>query len=463
MIKKKNLLLFFALVFISIGFAVLSSNLSLISTLTFKENNWDVHIENGKVEEYSITNAKITVENTDVNIQGTFNAPGDYVDYSFVIVNNGTLNAQLNSIIDSLTEDEKKYISYSLKYAEDTTELTKDDTIYAGQAKKVIAHFEYKYDVETFATFENLDISLQLKYIQQKDVKETVWNYDYTGIAQTFYAPKTGNYKIELWGGEGVVSARYNISTAKGGYTSGQIKLTKGTKLYIYIGAKGYDVYNQKTFNSGTSNADGFNGGGATDVRLINGAWDNFDSLKSRIMVAAGGGCASFFGNLYGIPGDAGGLIGYPGGGTLGGTQTSPGAKEADVLLDSYFGIANGGVTGGNGYFPGGGAYGNTGSGGGSEYISGHNGCVAITQDSTKDNIESITSNGVKCQDGTKDIGCSYHYSGYIFTNTVMIDGKGYKWTTEKASSSEGMPTHDGTNKMTGNNGNGYAKITFLQ
>ena len=31
-------------------------------------------------------------------------------------------------------------------------------------------------------------------------------------------------------------------------------------------------------------------GGGATDVRLTPGEWNNFDSLKSRIMVAAGGG-----------------------------------------------------------------------------------------------------------------------------------------------------------------------------
>ena len=29
-------------------------------------------------------------------------------------------------------------------------------------------------------------------------------------------------------------------------------------------------------------------GGGATDIRLISGNWDSFESLKSRIMVAGG-------------------------------------------------------------------------------------------------------------------------------------------------------------------------------
>ena len=44
---------------------------------------------------------------------------------------------------------------------------------------------------------------------------------------------------------------------------------------------------------------------------------------------------------------------------------------------------------------------------------------------------------------------------------TVMIDGAGYNWTTEKGDY-VGMPTHDGTGIMTGNKGNGYAKITYI-
>ncbi|MFR6022531.1 MAG: glycine rich domain-containing protein [Clostridia bacterium] len=30
-------------------------------------------------------------------------------------------------------------------------------------------------------------------------------------------------------------------------------------------------------------------GGGATDIRLVSGEWNDFESLKSRIMVAGGG------------------------------------------------------------------------------------------------------------------------------------------------------------------------------
>ena len=60
------------------------------------------------------------------------------------------------------------------------------------------------------------------------------------------------------------------------------------------------------------------------------------------------------------------------------------------------------------------------------------------------------------------DIECSKHYSGYVFYNSIIIDGAGYQWTTEKGDTVVGMPTHDGTSTMIGNSGNGYAKITYL-
>ena len=42
-----------------------------------------------------------------------------------------------------------------------------------------------------------------------------------------------------------------------------------------------------------------------------------------------------------------------------------------------------------------------------------------------------------------------------------MIDGSGYNWTNEKGEYTE-MPSHDGLSNMTGNIGNGYAKITLV-
>ena len=57
---------------------------------------------------------------------------------------------------------------------------------------------------------------------------------------------------------------------------------------------------------------------------------------------------------------------------------------------------------------------------------------------------------------------CSIHYSTKVFTDTIMIDGKGYRWTTIKGNEVVGMPNKNGIGTVTGNIGNGFAKITLM-
>ena len=136
-------------------------------------------------------------------------------------------------------------------------------------------------------------------------------------------------------------------------------------------------------------------------------------------------------------PGSVNGKFGIGGGATYGGNSC----------------LSNDGGGGGGGYYGGGGSnagneeYQASAGAGGSSFISGHNGCNAIKQESTEDNIIHT--------------GQSIHYSGMYFTDTVMIDGSGYKWTTEKGEYT-GMTSHDGSGTITGNSGNGYARITYI-
>ena len=123
-----------------------------------------------------------------------------------------------------------------------------------------------------------------------------------------FEVPKTGTYKIELWGASGG-SSRSGAGAAKGGYVSGEIKLTEKELLYVYVGGAGTSVTDVITafggYNGGGNvnissvgtngeGSGGGTGGGASDIRLISGAWDDKESLESRIMVAGGAGGASY-------------------------------------------------------------------------------------------------------------------------------------------------------------------------
>ena len=268
------------------------------------------------------------------------------------------------------------------------------------------------------------------------------FEFVYTGDYQALTIPKSGKYKVELWGAQG------SNNGGKGGYTSGEIYLEGADILYIYVGGTPPDVITQgyngggagMHFNGGNR---GRAGGGATDIRLINGTWDNINSLRSRIMVAGGGAGSSGYG------GAAGGLVGLTGtksadstngnAGT-GGTQISGGisynsangtfGKGADAIPASG---TNSAGAGGGGYYGGGTGWEidlHAGGGGGSSFISGHPGCDAITEAGTH-------------------TGQPNHYSGYVFRSTQMKAGN------------ESMPSPTG-GTQTGNTGNGFARITYI-
>ena len=305
------------------------------------------------------------------------------------------------------------------------------------------------------------------------------YTFNYIGTIQTFTVPQNGYYKIELWGAQGNSPTSNRASGGKGAYTSGIIDLEQNEILYVYVGQSRND--RNASFNCGSvggskidpensGGSNGYGGGGATDIRLISGNFDSFSSLKSRIMVAAGGGGATDY--AYAIDGgNAGGLTGksgkngkYPSNGVAnivptGGTQTLGGAttNTSSMGTNGTFGIGGNGNSewgsgGGCGYYGGGGGgysnYSVDSGAGGSSFISGHSGCNAIAESSTSNNIIHTMN--------------SIHYSNKKFVNTIMIDGDGCKWTNSLTNDCSGMPTTDGIGTETGHSGNGYAKITYI-
>ncbi|MCM1031742.1 MAG: glycine-rich protein, partial [Oscillibacter sp.] len=256
----------------------------------------------------------------------------------------------------------------------------------------------------------------------------------YTGAMQCVVLP-AGKYKVEAWGAQG---GSYGGTGGYGGYTTGEINLTTQNVLYIYVGQQGYANTSNYTFNGGGKPSAYYNargGGGASDVRLAGADWNNFNSLKSRLMVAGGGGGTDYFSNTALNGGAAGGLTGSDGGrhGTIckgysdlippkGGTQTA-GGTGGYSSYGGYGGVGGFGYGGsqtnshggggGSGYYGGGnGGYtcGRVGSGaGGSSFISGHSGCDAISASSTMTNIIHT--------------GQPIHYSGFYFSNTSMTAG----------------------------------------
>lgn len=129
--------------------------------------------------------------------------------------------------------------------------------------------------------------------LNRLSVADTEGDYvggDIDDNGREYIAPASGWYKIELWGAAGGGSG---TAGGRGSYVSGIMYLVENDHLYFYVGEQGSKA---AAFNGGGAGSDSdpryFAGGGATDVRLISGTWNDESSLESRIMVAAGGGGA---------------------------------------------------------------------------------------------------------------------------------------------------------------------------
>ena len=325
----------------------------------------------------------------------------------------------------------------------------------------------------------------------------------HSGTGQQWVAPKAGIYSFECWGASGgaatVTGGTGSDYPGKGAYTYGRTTLAVSNTFYVFVGGVGVRSYETNNYGAGWNgggycyNADyttgGANywdigGGGATDIRLsgnTNATWKNETHLRSRVMVAAGGGGVEHYSGYRTTGGYAGGLIGgqgynntstngysnyteYP---NSGATQISTGnyyvaGNGHNPDAEGYFGYAQQkfitggwGGGGGGGYWGGVRGYGQGGSGG-SSYISGHAGCIAITSASdTSPKGGTNTTTNLTVDRAT-------HYSGRYFSSTRMVDGEGKAWTTSRASTATGMPKPTSSGTENGHLGDGYARITYI-
>lgn len=249
-------------------------------------------------------------------------------------------------------------------------------------------------------------------------------DYVYTGSVQTFQAPVSGWYQIQLWGasGGGMYELGYSSHAGRGGYASGEIHLDAGTTFFVRVGGKGQVYQGGWNGGGGSTASAGNGGGGATDIRVN-------DSLTSRIMVAGGGGGAD---NVHGAiaagTGDDG--SGGEGGGLIGGNGYWAGRRDsgsAGATQTAGYAFGQGGQKGPNDNGGGGGGWWggqagrdkNSGGGGGSSYISGFS-------------------------------GCEISYTGYVFRNGLTLSGL------------QNMPLWDGSTGV-GIYGHGHGRITLIE
>jgi hypothetical protein len=239
------------------------------------------------------------------------------------------------------------------------------------------------------------------------------WTFDYTGDIQNFTVPCTGTYKLEVWGaGPG----------GKGGYSHGNVSLSGDDIIYVVVGGTPY--------NGGGGGGNG-SGGGATHIGKTENLLKN-TAQADVYLVAGGGGSNGGASGGYGggTNGSAGGSDCNSGGGGYGASQTGGGGGRTAQVDSDWNRVGSSSGSYGQGGGGCGSAYQQGGGGGGGGWYGGGGGCG---------------------QGGWGRAGGGGG-SGYI---GGVTDG-------ETIAGNQSIPTHDGTSTMTGNSGNGYAKITLI-
>ena len=201
----------------------------------------------------------------------------------------------------------------------------------------------------------------------------------YTGAAQYYTAPATGNYEITLYGakggngGLGLCSGGSGGAGGNGGYVKATVRLTQGQTYTIWVGGKGTDSSYGDTQEGTGGLSDGKTGGTGSNVSGGGGGGggSSYIALGSTVYLRANGGggggggadggwyrksngSTTCGGCKYRNMGAAGARGGNGGGGTLGGSGAAntcqasgyAGSNGTYYINQSYSTLVESGSTG---------------------------------------------------------------------------------------------------------------------
>ena len=193
---NKKLIIFLLVFCISIGFAYLSANLNINGTYLFKKSTWSIYFDNVELDTeksfYGATVPTINSEKDTVSFGCQFDLPGDVYKFSVDVINDGTINAQVDTVVISdLTEEQEKLLNVSVKYI-DGLDVKSGDVLLAGSRTTYIITAEYNEDIEledlptTTSTF-NVDVTVSYKnkksseittatFVSGSDFEDAVYN-----------------------------------------------------------------------------------------------------------------------------------------------------------------------------------------------------------------------------------------------------------------------------------------------
>lgn len=171
--RKRNMIfmLILALMFISVGYAFIYSDLKIEGLTTVTKQTWNVYFDNLVVTEGSVnpkTAATLSGEYpTTVNYSVSLENPGDFYEFTVDVVNDGTMDAMVDSILSTNNNNEislPSYMEYKVSYS--TGQKIQEKHLLETQKTlkyKVGIYFKKDITEEELQNNQPLDLRLKLE------------------------------------------------------------------------------------------------------------------------------------------------------------------------------------------------------------------------------------------------------------------------------------------------------------
>ncbi len=176
-----GLFLFLCLIGITLGYAFVTTRLSIDGTATVKDAKWNVHFDNFAPMTGSVSpESSPTITNTTVTFSARLSQPGDFYGFTIDIENEGTINADISSISVTPNFSNIDYIDASIKYS-DNTPISNGDILAANHSRTIKVYLEY---------LEGLADNLYPATDQVISVTVSIYYEQYTGKVGTWTLPQ---------------------------------------------------------------------------------------------------------------------------------------------------------------------------------------------------------------------------------------------------------------------------------
>ncbi len=166
-------ILLLLLVGITVGYAVLSSNLSISGTSTINKPTWDVHFENLSTTSGSVTATtapSISANGLTITYAVALAKPGDFYEFTVDVKNAGTVAAKLSALptVSGVSSAQDVYTNYTFTHT-DNTAITAGETLAAGASKNFKVRVEFDRNVTASqlpSAAQTLNLSVAMTYEQ---------------------------------------------------------------------------------------------------------------------------------------------------------------------------------------------------------------------------------------------------------------------------------------------------------